>query len=195
MKNKIIKILERPKIVIPFVLIVSVAVGFFVYKNFGISPKVQISNQGNTDSSTSYIISSEFKDGEVVDLAFPKGGRVDKIYVKTGDKVKKGQLLANLDSTDVKGALEIAKANYTRIINGATGPDIDVAKAAVATAQTALDQIKIQQDLLVKNAYKNLLGTGLAAVSEDASSIETPPVISGTYSKEQEGKIILNIFH
>lgn len=43
------------------------------------------------------------------DLAFRISGRLTDIAVKEGDQVKKGQLLASLDSRDAKTALEAAQ--------------------------------------------------------------------------------------
>ena len=94
----------------------------------------------------------------------------------------------------MKGSLEVAKANYEKVLNGATSTDIDVAKAQVAIAQTALDQIKIGQDILVKNAKKDLLNSGFIATTDDQFSNQTPPIISGTYLKEVEGQIIITLY-
>jgi len=185
MKNKIIKFLSSPKIIIPVVFLAAVVAGFFVYRFVGYGPKNEIGNQ------TSINDTDQIKDGQVVDLAFPKSGRVNAVLVKPGQLVKKGQVLANLDYTDVLGSLEIAKANYQKVLNGATSADIDVAKAAVETAQVALNQIKIQQDTLVKNAKKNLLNSGFIVTTNDNLSNQNPPVITGTYLGDTEGEIII----
>ena len=126
-----------------------------------------------------------------VDLGFKSGGRVEHINFSVGQNVKKGQAIANLDSADVRGSLEVSKANYEKVLNGATNTDIDVAKAQVTTAQTALDQIKMGQDILVKNAKKDLLNSGFIATTNDQLSTQTPPIISGTYLKEAEGQITI----
>ncbi len=126
-----------------------------------------------------------------VDLGFKSGGRVEHINFLVGQNVKKGQAIANFDSADVRGSLEVSKANYEKVLNGATNTDIDVAKAQVTTAQTALDQIKMGQDILVKNAKKDLLNSGFIATTNDQLSTQTPPIISGTYLKEAEGQITI----
>ncbi len=186
MKKKIIDILSHPKIIIPVALLLAIVVGFFVYKNVGQTPDV--SSILGSDSNNSL---PNVTNGQNIDLAFLKSGKVNTVAVIIGSPVKKGQLLASLDSTDVKGALEIAKANYQKILNGATGPDIDVARAQVASAQTALDQLKNQQDLLVENAHRNLLNSGFIATTADQASLENAPIISGTYLKDAQGQIII----
>ena len=188
MKNKIIKILESPKIVIPVTLLIVVIAGFFIYKNVGYAPKLQGAEQ------TSDVIDNQIKNGETIDLAFPKTGRVNGVYVKQGDLVKKGQKLANLDFTDTEGTLAIAKANYQKIINGATSVDIDVAKATVETAKVNLDTIIKQQNLAVESAYRNLLNSTPEAIPEGNVDNYIAPVISGNYILGKEGDIKISTY-
>ena len=193
MKNKLKKIIGNPKIVLPIVFILALVAGFLVYKYVGRPPQVEINN--NPSSNIGNPMNSEgYSNGQEIDLAFPKSGRVNKVNVKVGDVVKKGDTLASLDSKDAEGALQIAKANYQKILNGATGPDIDVAKAAVQTAQVSLDQAKTAQDTLVKNARLNYLNAGLAALAQDSSNVSLPPVISGTYDGP-EGQILISEYN
>ncbi|MEO3867739.1 efflux RND transporter periplasmic adaptor subunit [Nonomuraea sp. B12E4] len=60
-------------------------------------------------------------DGSRRDLAFGSSGELTKVYVKVGTKVKKGQVLARIDSRKAQEAYEAAKAD-------------------VAAAEEALDQ-------------------------------------------------------
>jgi hypothetical protein len=78
-------------------------------------------------------------------------------------------------------------------VNGATGAAIDVAKAAVNTAQVALDGVTKQQNQLVVNAHANLLNSTIQAQSEGDVSI-LPPVITGIYNKGSEGIITLSVY-
>ena len=49
-----------------------------------------------------------------ISLVFPLGGRLTGIYVKSGDRVKAGQLIATVDSTQSKAMLESAEAMYAQ---------------------------------------------------------------------------------
>ena len=189
MKNKILKFLGSPKIIIPVVLLIAIVAGFFVYKFVGYGPKSVISDQTSVSSI------NQVQDGQVIDLAFPKSGRVNAVLVKTGQLVKKGQILANLDFTDVSGALEIAKANYQKIINGATGTDVDVAKAVVQTAQVNLDTVTKQQNLAVESTYRNLLNSAPEAVPKGQITDYIAPTISGNYNLGKEGDININVYY
>ncbi len=91
------------------------------------------------------------------DISFRVRGKIQKILVKEGDKVKKGQLLAELDPTDFKIRLQdqqasfnTAKANYDRaeilVKKGAISKvDRDNLRAKFFTAKANLE--KARQEL------------------------------------------------
>ena len=190
MKNKILKTLEKHHIILPILLAVAMVVGFFIVKYVGQAPKGNF----NLNTTNNEVLNNAVSNGEEMTLAFPKSGRVDKINVKVGDAVKKGDTLASLDSEDTLGALQIAKANYEKIINGATGPDIDVAKSAVNTALVNLENVKSQQNLAVKTAYRNLLNSTPEVLPKDNSQDYIAPTISGTYNLDKEGQIVIHVY-
>ena len=141
--------------IIAVVLIVS---GIFIFRNNSPVEETIIAQKENFLNQIS--ASGKVVPTSSVDLGFKNGGRIGKVYFSVGDKVKKGQTLASLEANDALGSLEIAKANYQKLLNGATSNDIDVAKAAVETAQVSLDQAKLQQTNLVKNAKNSLVWAG-----------------------------------
>lgn len=53
-----------------------------------------------------------------IKLVFPLGGEITGIYVKSGVRVKAGQLLASVDSTQSKSLLESAEAMYSQAQDG-----------------------------------------------------------------------------
>jgi HlyD family secretion protein len=68
-------------------------------------------------------------------LTFGIGGRVDKIYVKEGDNVSKGELLASLETDSLKLAVTQAQVAYSQAQSGVTQ-----AQVALDTANYNLDQ-------------------------------------------------------
>ncbi|HEU0166932.1 MAG TPA: efflux RND transporter periplasmic adaptor subunit [Chloroflexota bacterium] len=62
-------------------------------------------------------------------LGFKTGGRIAKVFVATGDQVQEGQILAQLDTSDLDVAVQQAQAAR------------DVANAAVAGAQARVQQL------------------------------------------------------
>lgn len=103
-------------------------------------------------------------------LSFKTSGILKTLNVKVGDKVKEGQLLASLDDADAgvsvaqaQSQLLSAQATYDKLINGASGPDIDVSRANVESAKTTLSNaeknltdVTATQDLLIKNSKESI---------------------------------------
>jgi len=184
---------HHPKRVIIISLIIALAVGIFGYEKINkkvVAPVIPDNSSVITNTNSS---------PQDLTLGFLAGGRIKSVSVKAGDKVTKGQILATLDAGSTEGTLtqaqaayEAAKANYQKIINGATGTAIDVAKAAVSSAAVNLDGITKQQNLLVANAYANLLNSTLVAKSNSDISLPSPS-ITGTYVKNIEGTITISV--
>jgi membrane fusion protein, multidrug efflux system len=90
-------------------------------------------------------------------LAFKIGGVIEQIYVKEGDKIKKGQLLATLKSTEIAAqvqqvqlSVEKADRDYNRANNlyrdsVATLEQLQNAKTGVDIARQNLQQAKFNQ--------------------------------------------------
>ena len=95
-------------------------------------------------------------------LSFQQGGLVRAVNVVIGDAVKKGDVLAEIDSTDLElslrqaeaqlvqsknairnaeQAIVIAQAIYTRTVQGARDADLVAAEAALASANANLTRV------------------------------------------------------
>jgi len=70
-------------------------------------------------------------------IAFQTAGRVAKVNVQVGDVVKKGQLLMELDTTDLELAIKTARVN-------------------LASSQASLDQTKANLQFALRNAQSSL---------------------------------------
>jgi multidrug efflux pump subunit AcrA (membrane-fusion protein) len=146
-------------------------------------------------------ISTDKSASKDLTLAFLVGGKIKSVSVKIGDVVKAGNVLASLDAENAvgavnqaKGAYDTAEANYQKVINGATGTTVDVAKAAVNTTQVNLDEITKQQEVLVENAHRTLLNSfPMAQIVSDYSGNDAPTV-SGTYECDKEGSYDLKTY-
>lgn len=137
-----------------------------------------------------------------LDLSFFSSGIVRKVLVKVGDEVKAGQILMSLDQgneygslTQARGAVAAAQARYQRILDGASNEEINLAQIALDNAKRDYDRQKSQQELLVKNAYRNLLNSTPEALPSSGISDYTAPTISGNYSKDIEGKINISVYY
>lgn len=86
---------------------------------------------------------------KTVDLASKVTGRVQKINIKKGDRVKKGDILIELDTPEVdakaqqvNAALISAMAQQEKAYNGARSEQIAMAKASLDLAQKTYDRLK-----------------------------------------------------
>jgi len=102
------------------------------------------------------------------DISFRVSGKIQKILVKEGDEVKKGQILAELDPTDFqitlkdrKASFATAKANFDRakelVAKGAISKvDHDNLRAKFHTAKASLESA--EQDLIYTKLKANFDG-------------------------------------
>lgn len=154
----------KKKIIIIAILIVLVlAVGscFFIFKNGGsgylteqVSRRTVIKEVSETGA---------VKVSEKVNLGFKYSGRIDEIYVKTGDEVSVDQNLAKLDTSqayielsEANAALSVAQADYNRLLAGSSEEEIKVAETEVNNAQVVLDNAKQNLEDVKADAEEDL---------------------------------------
>jgi HlyD family secretion protein len=106
--------------------------------------------QKTIDATGNIVATNEAK------LSFQQGGIVSTVHVKIGDAVKKGDVLAELDTTDLQlgvsqaeaqlaqsknsvrnaeQAVIITQANYSRTVEGTRDADLKAAETALQSAQ------------------------------------------------------------
>ncbi|MEK4357678.1 efflux RND transporter periplasmic adaptor subunit [Paenibacillus sp. FSL M7-1455] len=112
------------------------------------------------DLSKTVTSSGNVEASDSVNLAFSGKSKVTKVHVSPGDKVSKGQLLAEMDATALQNALLSAQANYesaaAKLKSLQEGTDADTianqkyevskAKADWENAQSELAEAKKQAD-------------------------------------------------
>jgi len=105
-----------------------------------------------------------------IELNFLQTGKIAKVLVRVGEKIKKDQVLAELDYSslliseqEASASLDIAKANLDKLLSGATSHEIAVSQANVNQAKIAylaaldeLEKVKNKVDDSIKQAEKNL---------------------------------------
>lgn len=136
--------------------------GYFSWSYFG-ATKVEILytlNQVKRETLTSYVSSS----GQIivknqVDLKFQNTGTVTSVRVNVGDTVKKGQVLASIDSRSAlvslkqaEASLASAKASYKKITDGATAQDL-------LSIQSSLEDSKVSLTTAKQNAVTKMVDT------------------------------------
>ena len=67
-----------------------------------------------SDSSNSFRYSGTIEAFQTIPLSFQTSGIVQKIYVEVGDAVKKGQLVASVDNSDMQNVYKTSLAKYNQ---------------------------------------------------------------------------------
>lgn len=105
-------------------------------------------------------------------LSFQTSGTIADVPVEVGDKVEAGQLLAQLDTTDLDLALRQAdialrqsQSQMRQLDEGPSASDLAAAEAALASAQAAYQQ-------LLKGSDKDQLAAARASVEQARVALE-----------------------
>ncbi len=150
----------KPKLILVSILIlVIIAVGGYKYfsKDKNLPYNFTLVRRGNIVQKVS--ATGQVTPAKEVDLQFEIQGKIQTIKVEVGEKVKRGQILATLDASELntqileaQAARDMAKAKLDKILAGASEEEIKVYETAVENAQIALKNAQIS----LKNAEQNL---------------------------------------
>lgn len=135
----------------------------------GVELEVAAVDRGSLVSSITAL--GTVRTGAEVVLSFDAAGRVSLVAVQEGQRVEKGQLLAQLDTADLalqvrsaEAALASAQAQLEALQEGARPEEIRAAEGQVAAAQAALDQAVAQHEQLQGGATQAEIAAAQAAV-------------------------------
>lgn len=169
-----------------FILILIAGIAFFGYRT--LNPKAAVTAVRTATASVGTVSSTVSASGTVqsatdAGLSFKSTGIVKTIYVKVGDTVAKGKVLAAIDDTQAKIALMQAQASEKN-------SEISVKQAAISlnSAQLSVDKARSDYDTLIGgpsdatkksqaqalvNAQNSLTSTALAVQSaRDAITLQ-----------------------
>lgn len=153
MPFKPISMIKRHKLAFFILLIVSAGGGYYYYQKNTKTVSATQYQLGTVEKGS--IISSVSGSGQVsastqIDVKPKIAATIKKIKVKEGQKVKTGDVLVELDTTDLsdkvkeaKNSLDSAKINLSAKLAGATDSEIRSAKNAIETAKLALENAKL----------------------------------------------------
>lgn len=167
-------------------IIIAIVAGLIIFK------------KGKDDSYTAYTVIRQDVSDELllagtidaqkrVDLGFASSGRIKKINFETGDIVKKGDVIAEIEQNRLGADLKQAQANLN-LTRANTSTDLDSAKISYET-------VKIEQDAIVEGLYQEYLSGDLRAYNLDENPRDRQaPVVSGSYLGDIEGEYILDLY-
>lgn len=179
------KIFKNKFLIIFLILLIFVGVLYFIFSK---KPSVEYTtatiSRGNliqTVSETGVV-----KAINEIDLNFPGSGKIANIFVGVGDKVKKDQVLAELDSSDLvlkereaQANLRVAQANLAKLLAGATGGELAVSQANVEQTKTA--------HISAVNEAEKIKNTAEESISQAQKELDNLYLTSGeTITSEQK---------
>ncbi len=163
-----------------FILIVVVIIIIVAVTGSEKSENSAIATVEKKDLVESVILSGRTQSASAVNLGFADQGRISGVYVKEGDSVRAGQVLASLDMSDLSASLKNAQASLT------------IAKAGVTTNSSNVEKVTKEQDALVENARRALFSNDLEAVPRSDTVSVAAPVITGSYTGP-EGEYVIHV--
>ncbi len=139
--------------------------------------------------------------GEIVpqkdfDLEFPFSGIIENIFVQEGQDVNAGSPLMKLQTTNFELEVWKLQTELNQAIASLEFQNANLrqAKANTTNAKINLDLVIKEQDTLVENAYRTLVSSNLEAFPINESINDAKPVVSGTYTCNEEGIYTLSIY-
>lgn len=207
-KTNIIRMRTRNKILIG-IGVIAVAASIAAAMSGGSKQVLQTETVKQQDIKRTVLATGTVTSTVDLELGFKASGIVQKVPVKVGDAVKAGTVLAQLEQKDqlasvtqARATVAQAKANLDKVLSGATSEEVIVAQKAVDAAQVTVDNAnktlqdtKLQQATLVKNAYANLLNSSPAAIAAPGNVSTATITISGTYTGTEPAEYSIRTFN
>jgi HlyD family secretion protein len=120
-------------LIIVILLVAAIVVGFTVNQSQKSVVTVQTGKVVKQDISSQVTASGQIKPKTIVNVGANAMGRITRLFVKEGDKVKKGQVLAQLENVQSAADVEMTRATLA-----SAQTDTTAAEAALNTAQAQL---------------------------------------------------------
>ncbi|MBU1178742.1 efflux RND transporter periplasmic adaptor subunit, partial [Patescibacteria group bacterium] len=105
-------------------------------------------------------VTGRVQPSESVDLAFEKTGKLEGVYVKVGDGVYQGKILAQYDNSDIEAQLDGAKANLkvqqailNELVVGTREEEIQIKEVGVQNAKTVVSDANQSLFDKMRDAY------------------------------------------
>jgi len=133
-------------IILAIVVIVGLVVGFtLLKKNSNNKPKYRTEKVGRGDIEAVVTATGTLNPVVLVEVGSQVSGKIEKIYVDYNDKVEKGEILAELDQSQLKAQIQQNQANYQN------------AMASLERARVSLEIAKKNHDRALSLFEKNLI--------------------------------------
>lgn len=198
---KFLHFLKLKKVWIPLLIIILMVVGVMYQNQKNSQATYTQESVVRQDLIQTVSATGTVKSAEEINLNFKTSGKINRIYAKVGDKVKAGDLLVSLESTDAsasvlsaRASLKQAEAALAKLKFGAQVEDVAVTQASVEAAKTSLANAKqsytntvSSQAQNVANTFAQLMGLSAQAIPAKENISTATLAITGTYSGSERG--------
>lgn len=175
----------KGKVITIFVLFLIAIWRINVYRNSGLEVNIEKAQFGKLTENIS--ASGEITAENSASLAFRTAGEITEINFKVGDQVKKGDVIAKLDTTllysayqQADAALRAAQASLDSTYDSLQGHDDDETYAQISTRTTA-ETTKDSYYWAYVSATKNLEGAYIKAPFDGILTYVPDNIVPGTY--------------
>ena len=166
-----LKTLFKSKLGISATVIIILIAGWIINSKLNSKEIYDLADVKRGDIIEEIIVTGRITPVDKLDLTLERGGKISRVYVTEGDEVRPGQMLVELDSSELRASLEEAEANakvqkakLDELIRGARPENIQIAKTALLKAEQNLaneygDVTQILNDAYAKtdDAVRNQL--------------------------------------
>ena len=149
-------------IIVTCIILLGSGAWIFLHKDNG-TPQYETVRVTRKDIREEVAATGSIAPAKTFNLQFENGGMVKTIIVKVGDAVKSGAVLASLNAKDLEtrvaqdeAALLQAQAKFAVAREGSRPEDIEIARGALASAKTALNDAKANLDAVAKKTENDL---------------------------------------
>jgi HlyD family secretion protein len=146
-------------------------------------------------------VSGLTKARNAAELGFKTTGTVSTVFVREGDTVKEGDILATLGAEELISTrasavadVRVAEADLAELLQGDTATVRVITDTKAAIAEAELERTISAQGILVENAKRTLRSSDLAAKTIDEDENATAPAITGTYRCDRDGVYTITVY-
>ncbi|MGB9835295.1 MAG: efflux RND transporter periplasmic adaptor subunit [Candidatus Saccharicenans sp.] len=156
-------------IIIALVVIVGLVVGFtLIKKSSNKQPKYRTEKVTRGDIESVVTATGTLNPVVLVQVGSQVSGRIEKIYVDFNSKVKQGDILAELDQSQLKAQIEQNEANYRNAV-----ASVERAKVALEIAQKNYERAKsLYEKNLISSQEKDQAEASYLQAKADLVSAE-----------------------
>jgi RND family efflux transporter MFP subunit len=145
--------------------------GIFLFANHDSKQATIVARRADFINQVS--ISGKVITASEADLGFASSGRVGRIGAKSGDRVKAGQMLAQLEIGDLLADLKIKEIGS------------ETSSVSLEDARENVEKVTTQENTKVESAYRALLSEGLEPTPDSSSYTMAAPDITGIYDGKE----------